>query len=115
MKIKYLSIFVICIVGVVALAWYQSLTQQHGGYAVYWAEYTLTRNGNHTQLHASYNNGVVTTEQVYWLSFDNRTAVYNYFACTPSTTGCTLDGCPFTVLNDSVSEYRVKVECKPGG
>ena len=114
MRSKYLAIFVICIVGVVALAWYQSSTWQHGGWTTYWAEYSLTKNGNHTQLHASYSNGVVNTEQVYWLDFDNRTAVYNYFGCTPSMPGCTLDGCAFTVLNDTATEYRVKVYCAPG-
>ena len=49
-----------------------------------------------------------------WLNFDDRTAVYNYFRCTPSMPGCTVDGCPFTVLNDTSSEYRVKVVCGPG-
>ena len=44
----------------------------------------------------------------------NRTAVYSYFRCTPSMTGCTADGCPFTVVNDSASEYRAKIVCKPG-
>jgi hypothetical protein len=113
---KYLAVFAICIIGVVgALGWYQSLSGQHGGWTTYWVEYSLTKNGNHTQIRSSYNNGVVNTEQAYWLNFDNRTAVYNYFGCTPSMPGCTLDGCPFTVLNDSVSEYRVRVVCKPGG
>ena len=114
MRRKYAAIFVTCLIClVVALTWYQSLPRQQNGWTTYSVEYVLTKNGNHTQIHTSYNNGVTTTEQLYWLSFDNRTAVYNYFRCTPSMTGCTADGCPFTVLDDNVSEYRVKVECKP--
>jgi hypothetical protein len=111
---KHIAIIAICIIGVAALAWYQSLPRPHGGSTTYWVEYVLTKNGNHTQIQSSYNNGVVTTEQINWLNFENRTAVYNYFRCTPSMNGCTADGCPFTVLNDSVSEYRVKVVCPPG-
>ena len=114
-KRKYVVIFVISLICVVAaLALYQSLPRQQDGWTTYSVEYVLTKNGNHTQIHTSYNNGVTTTEQLYWLNFENRTAVYNYFRCTPSMTGCTADGCPFTVLNDTTSEYRVKIECKAG-
>ncbi len=115
MRRKYVAIFVICLICVVvALALYLSLPRQQNGRTTYSVEYDLTKNGNHTQIQASYNNGAVTTEQLHWLNFDNKTAVHDYFVCTPSMTGCTADGCPFTVLNDSVTEYRVKVECKPG-
>ena len=114
MRNKYVAIFVICLVAIVALAWYQSLPRQGGGWTTYWVVYVMTKNGNHTQLQSSYSNGLVNTQQVMWLNFDNRTMVYNYFACTPSMTGCTVDGCPFTVLNDNVTEYRVKVVCYPG-
>ncbi len=114
MRNKYVAIIVICIVGIIAFAWYQSLPRPPSGSTTYWVEYALTKNGNHTQIQSTYSNGVVTTEQIYWLNFDDRTAVYNYFKCTPSMPGCTIDGCPFTVLNDTVSEYRVKVVCEPG-
>jgi len=111
-------IFVVCLVLVAALAWYQSLPRPNGGPAsptARWTEYVLTKNGNHTQLQASYSSGQVNTEEILWLNFDNRTAVYNYFGCTPSSMpGCTLDGCAFSVLNDTASEYRVKVYCEPG-
>jgi len=114
---KHIAIFVIALVVVAILAWYQSLPRPTGGQtgpSVRWTEYILTKNGNHTQVQASYSDGRVTTEQVLWLNFDNRTAVYNYFICTPSMVGCTADGCPFTVLNDTASEYRVKVVCEQG-
>jgi hypothetical protein len=117
LRYKYVAIFVICLVAVAVVAWYQSLPRPHGGPIVptaHWTEYVLTRNGNHTQLQASYSDGPVSTEQIIWLNFDNRTAVYRYFGCTPSMPGCTLDGCAFTVLNDTASEYRVKVYCEPG-
>src|ERR1700704_3154628 len=104
MKRKYVAIFVISIIGVAALVWYQSLPRQQNGWTTYSVEYVLTKNGNHTQIQTSYSSGAVNTEQVYWLNFDNRTAVYNYFRCTPSMRGCNADGCPFTVLNDTVSE-----------
>ncbi|TMI35941.1 hypothetical protein E6H15_04765 [Candidatus Bathyarchaeota archaeon] len=113
MRNKYVIVFAVCLIGVIALAWYQSLPRPHGP-TTYWAEYVLTKNGNHTQIQSTYSNGVVTTEQIMWLNFDDRTAVYNYFRCTPSMPGCTVDGCPFTVLNDTSSEYRVKVVCGPG-
>jgi hypothetical protein len=101
MRRKYVAIFVICLICVVvALAWYLSLPRQQNGRTTYSVEYDLTKNGNHTQIQASYNNGAVTTEQVYSLNFDNRTAVYNYFRCTPSMSGCTAEGCPFTVINE---------------
>ena len=117
MRYKYVAIFVICLVAVAVVAWYQSLPRPQGGPIVptaHWTEYVLTKNGNHTQLQASYSDGQVSTEQIIWLNFDNRTAVYNYFGCTPSKPGCTLDGCAFSVLNDTASEYRVKVYCEPG-
>src|SRR6267143_4699306 len=111
---KHVAIIAICIISIaVALAWYQSLPRQQNGWTTYSVEYVLSKNGNHTQIQASYSNGATTTEQLYGLNFDNRTAVYNYFRCTPSMRGCTADGCPFTVLNDSMSEYRVKIVCKP--
>jgi hypothetical protein len=116
MRPRHIAILVvglIGLIGIVGIAWYQSLPRPNG-WTTYSVEYVLTKNGNHTQIQASYNNGAVTTEQVYWLNFDNRTAVYNYFRCTPSMRGCTADGCPFTVLDDTVSEYRVKIVCKPG-
>jgi hypothetical protein len=112
-----MTVFVICLVAVAVLAWYQSLPKPNGGPVTptaHWTEYTLTKNGNHTQLQALYSDGQATTEQVLWLNFDNRTAVYNYFGCTPSMPGCTLDGCAFTVLNDTASEYQVRVYCAPG-
>lgn len=115
---KYLAIFAICLAAVTVLAWYQSLPHPNGGPTsptAHWTEYLLTKNGNHTQLQASYSDGQTsTTEQILWLNFDNRTAVYNYFGCTPSMPGCTLDACSFTVLNDTASEYRVRVYCAPG-
>jgi hypothetical protein len=90
MRRKYVAIFVICLICVVvALAWYLSLPRQQNGRTTYSVEYDLTKNGNHTQIQASYNNGAVTTEQLNWLNFDNKTAVYDYFVCTPSMTGCT--------------------------
>jgi hypothetical protein len=116
-KNKHLAIFMICLVAVGVLAWYQSLPRPHDGPTsptAFWTEYVLTKSGNHTQLQASYSDGEVTTEQINWLNYDNRTAVYDYFGCTPSMPGCTLDGCSFTVLNDSAAEYRVKVLCEPG-
>ena len=113
---KHITIFVIALVAVAVLAWYQSLPRPHGPASptAHWTEYVLTKNGNHTQVQASYSDGQVTTDQIIWLNFDNRTAVYNYFGCTPSMPGCTLDGCAFTVLNDTATEYRVKVYCTPG-
>jgi hypothetical protein len=112
-----IAIFVICLAAVAILAWYQSLPHPNGGPATptaHWTEYTLTKNGNHTQLQALYSDGQINTEQILWLNFDNRTAVYNYFGCTPSMPGCTLDACTFTVLTDTALEYRVKVYCEPG-
>jgi len=117
MRNKHIAIFVIALVAVAILAWYESLSRLSGGpnsATAHWTEYVLTKNGNHTQLQASYSDGQVSTEQILWLNFDNRTAVYNYFGCTPSMPGCTLDGCAFTVLNDTATEYRVKVYCAPG-
>src|SRR5438105_1720844 len=114
---KHTAVFVIALVVVAVFAWYESLPRPIAGPispTAHWTEYVLTKNGNHTQVQASYSDGGVSTEQVLWLNFDNRTAVYNYFGCTPSMPGCTLDGCAFTVLNDTASEYRVKVYCAPG-
>lgn len=110
----HVVILMICLVGVVGLAWYETLPRPKVGTTTNWVVYVLTTNGNHTQLQPSHSNGVVTSQQqLYWLNFDNKTAVHNHFECTPSMNGCTLDGCPFTVLNDAVSEYRVKVVCGP--
>ncbi len=117
MRNKHIAMFVIALVAVAVLAWYQSLPRPPSGPTsptAHWTEYALTKNGNHTQVQASYSDGQMNTEQILWLNFDNRTAVYNYFRCTPSMPGCTLDGCAFTVLNDAASEYRVKVYCEPG-
>jgi hypothetical protein len=113
---KHIAIFAIALVTVAVLAWYESLPRPHGPIVptAHWTEYVLTKSGNHTQLQASYSDGQATTEQIVWLDFDNRTAVYNYFGCTPSMPGCKLDGCAFTVLNDTGTEYRVKVYCEPG-
>jgi hypothetical protein len=106
----------ICLVSaaVLALVLYESLPRPNSAATTYWVEYVLTKNGNHTQIQATYSNGVVTTNQIMWLDFDNKTAVYKYFRCTPSMTGCTADGCPFTVLDDTATEYRVKIACPPG-
>ena len=113
---KYIAIIAIAIAVVVAVAWYQSIPRPHSPTTptTFWTEYTLTKNGNHTQIQSIYSDGGGVTEQLNWLNFDNRTAVYNYFGCTPSQPGCTLDGCAFTVLNDSATEYIVKVTCPPG-
>ena len=102
---------------IIALAWYADLPKPHdmGPAATYSVEYILTKNGNHTQIQSIYSDGGGVTEQVYWLNFDNRTAVYNYFGCTPSSpSGCKVDDCPFTILGDTPTEYRVKVTCTPG-
>src|SRR6267143_95108 len=83
---KHIAIFVIALVAVAVLAWYESLPRPHGGPIIptaHWTEYVLSKNGNHTQLQASYSDGPVSTEQILWLNFDNRTAVYHYFGCTP--------------------------------
>jgi hypothetical protein len=114
MRNMYLAIFTICLLSIIVLAWYQSLPHPHNGSTGYWVIYTLTPNDNHTQIQPTYSNGTVTTEQITWLHFDNTTAVYNYFKCTPSLPGCTVDGCPFTVLDDTATEYRVKIVCPPG-
>ena len=116
MRNKHIAVFVIALIAVAVLAWYQSLPRPQGPTSptAHWTEYVLIKNGNHTQVQVSYSDGQVNTEQVLWLNFDNRTAVYHYFGCTPSMPGCTLDGCAFTVLNDTATEYRVKVYCAPG-
>ncbi|HEV2119518.1 MAG TPA: hypothetical protein VGS11_05375 [Candidatus Bathyarchaeia archaeon] len=116
MRREYLAIAILTIglIGIVGIVWYQSIPRPNGVSTTYSTEYLLTKNGNHTQMQASYSNGAVTTEQLNWLNFDNKTAVYNYFRCTPSMPGCTVEGCPFTVLTNTVSEYRVKIVCKPG-
>jgi hypothetical protein len=109
-----LAIVAISLVAVVALAWYQSLPKPTPSPSPYWVVYTLTPSGNHTQIQSVYSNGVVITEQIDWLNFDNKTALYNYFRCTPSMTGCTADGCPFTVQVNTDSEYRVRIDCPIG-
>ena len=116
LKRKYIAVFAIAIVAVAAVAWYQSLPLPHGPITpmTFWTEYILTKNGNHTQIQSIYSDGGGVTEQVNWLNFDNRTAVYHYFGCLPSQPNCTLDGCSFNVLNDTPSEYRVRVICPPG-
>jgi hypothetical protein len=64
-RTRLVAVLVIClIVAITTLAWYQSLPRPHGGSTTYWVEYLLTKNGNHTQIQASYSNGVVTTEQI---------------------------------------------------
>ena len=111
MRNKAVLIFIVCLAAVIGLAWYESLPRPPSGpagSAGYWVIYTLTASGNHTQLRTQYNNGNVYTDQINWLNFSNRTAVYNFFKCTPSMTGCTLDGCLFTVLVDNATEYQVK-------
>ena len=115
-KGKYAIIIAVALVAIVALAWYQSLPRPHGPTTptTFWTIYILTRSGNHTQIQSIYSDGGGVTDQLEWLDFDNRTAVYGYFGCTPSQPGSTLDGCPFTVLNDNATEYRVKVTCPPG-
>jgi hypothetical protein len=61
----------------------------------------------HTQIQSAYYNGNVYTDQISWLNFNNRTAVYHFFSCTPSMKGSTLDGCTFTVLVDNATEYQI--------
>jgi hypothetical protein len=113
-KPKHVAILIICLVGVVAFALYESVSHSRVRTITNWVVYVLTKNGNHTQIQATYSNGVVTSQQqLLWLDFDNKTAVHNYFECSPSMTGCTIDGCPFTVLNDTALEYRVKITCGP--
>jgi hypothetical protein len=113
---KYVAIatLIVGLISVVAILWYQSVPKPNGVSTTFSTEYVLTKNGNHTQMQTSYSNGVVTTEQLDWLNFDNKTAVYNYFRCTPSMPSCTIEGCSFTVLTNTISEYRVRIVCKPG-
>jgi hypothetical protein len=109
-KNKAVLVFIVSLTAVIGLAWYESLphTSGPGGSAGYWVIYTLTASGNHTQIQTRYNNGNVYTDQISWLNFNNRTAVYHFFKCTPSMKGCTFDGCTFTVLVDNATEYQVK-------
>src|SRR6266550_298095 len=74
MRNKHIAIFVIALVAVAVLAWYQSLPRPHGPASptAHWTEYVLTKNGNHTQVQASYSDGQLTTDQIIWLNFDNR-------------------------------------------
>jgi hypothetical protein len=109
MKHKTLLVFIVCAVATGALAYYQSLPRPQPGTEDYWVIYTLTASGNHTQINSLYYNGLNTTDQIIWLDFNNRTAVYDYFKCTPSLPGCTVDGCTFTILLDTATEYQVKV------
>lgn len=74
----------------------------------YWVIYTLTPNGNHTQILTQYYNGNNYTNQILWLDFNNKTAVYDYFKCTPSMPGCRLDGCSFQVLVNTATEYQIR-------
>lgn len=112
MNYKLLTILVVvCLASVAGVAWYESLPHSaagRSGGSNYWVIYTLTPNGNHTQIETVYYNGNNYTQQIYWLNFENRTAVYNYFKCTPSMKGCTLDGCSFSVQVDTAAEYQVK-------
>lgn len=59
-------------------------------------------------------NGVPTAERIYWLNFDNRTAIHNHFACTPSIDWLRSTAALFIDLNNCASEYRLKVDCKCG-
>ncbi|MBO0887823.1 hypothetical protein J2P12_01840 [Candidatus Bathyarchaeota archaeon] len=111
MNKSLVALVAISLAAVVALAWYQSLPQTTPSPSPYWVVYTLTPSGNHTQIRANYSNGVVTTDQIIWLDFNNKTALYNYFRCTPSMPNCTVDECPFTVLVNTATEYRVRVDC----
>jgi hypothetical protein len=103
-------VFIACVIGVIAFAWYESLPHPNGqtGLTNYWVIYTLTPSGNHTQIKTTYYNGNAYTDQIYWLNFENKTQLYNYFKCTPSMRGCTLDGCSFSVLVDNATEYEVR-------
>src|SRR6266446_6901661 len=69
---KHIAIFVIALVAVAVLAWYQSLPRPHGPTSptAHWTEYVLTKNGNHTQVQASYSDGQENTEQILWLNFE---------------------------------------------
>jgi hypothetical protein len=113
MKRQTLTVIIVCavvIVAIGALAYYQSLPHsQAGSEEDYWVIYTLTASGNHTQINSRYYNGLNTTDQITWLDFNNKTAVYNYFKCTPTTPGCTVDGCTFSILLNTATEYQVKV------
>ncbi len=103
-----ISVLVICASAAVAgFALYQSLPHGRPGTTHYWVIYTLTLSGNHTQIQTDYYNGNNYTSQIYWLDFNNRTAVYNYFKCTPSMPDCTLDGCTFKVLVNTATEYQI--------
>ena len=110
-KYKIVAILVIvCAVLLTGIAYYEiSRPQPAAGPAKsYWVIYTLTPSGNHTQIRTEYYNGNNYANQIYWLDFNNKTAVYNYFKCTPSMLGCTLDGCSFQVLVNTPTEYQVK-------
>src|SRR5207249_11770337 len=100
MRNKYVIVFAVCLIGVIALAWYHRLPRPHGP-TTYSAEYVLTKNGNHTQIQSTYSNGVVTTQQIMWLKLDDSTAAYHYFRCTPPLPRCTVAGCPFSALTDT--------------
>jgi hypothetical protein len=111
---NHIVVIAVCIVAAASLVVYASLQRPHPGTVTNWVVYSLTKNGNHTQIQATYSNGIVSSQQqLNWLNFDNKTAVHNYFECTPAMTNCTLDGCPFTVITDTSTEYRVKVTCGP--
>ena len=109
-KYKIIVALVIVCAAVIGIAFYESSRSQPSTTLIrnYWVIYTLTPNGNHTQIQTQYYNGNNYTNQVYWLDFNNRTAVYNYFKCTPSMPGCKLDGCSFQVLVNTATEYQVK-------
>lgn len=110
---KYKIVTVVAIVFAIALtsvAYYESIRPPPATTSGknYWVVYTLTPSGNHTQIQTQYYNGNNYTNQIYWLDFNNKTAVYNYFKCTPSMPGCTLDGCSFQVLVNTATKYQVK-------
>jgi amino acid transporter len=104
------TLVIVCAVLLTGIAYYEiSRSSPAAGPAKsYWVIYTLTPSGNHTQIRTEYYNGNNYTNQIYWLDFNNKTAVYNYFKCTPSMLGCTLDGCSFQVLVNTATEYQVK-------
>src|ERR1700745_1385728 len=104
------TLVIVCAVLMTGIAYYEiSRSPPAAGPAQsYWVIYTLTPSGNHTQIRTEYYNGNNYTNQIYWLDFNNKTAVYNYFKCTPSMLGCTLDGCSFQVLVKTSTEYQVK-------
>jgi len=67
MKNKVVLVFIVSLIAVLELAWYESLPHPvsgPSGSAGYWVIYTLTASGNHAQLQTRYNNGNVYTNQI---------------------------------------------------